>query len=158
MFDSKSKKNFVSFSFLLGPFISLWVLFWMVPTGLGLDLSLRSPDLEQSQKSSSLFDYSGKGESFNQLQDFSDKVHEAYLIGETAINIKKALSKHCKIHMCENLEDAVLKSYKKSFLSKKKYPILLSPASASFDKYKNFESRGKHFKNIFLKISKGNLL
>ena len=70
MFDSKPKKNFVSFFFLLGPFLSLWVLFWMVPTGLGLDLSLRSPDLELSQKSASLFDYPEKQESFVGLENY----------------------------------------------------------------------------------------
>ena len=26
--------------------------------------------------------------------------------------------------------------------------VSLSPASASFDKYKNFEERGKHFKTV----------
>jgi len=26
--------------------------------------------------------------------------------------------------------------------------VLMSPASASFDKYKNFEERGKHFKKL----------
>ena len=64
MFDSKSRKNFISFFFLLGPFLSLWVLFWLVPTGLGLDLSLRSPDLELGHKSASLFDSPEKRESF----------------------------------------------------------------------------------------------
>ena len=70
MFDSKSKRNFISFFFLLGPFLTLWALFWMVPTGLGLDISLRSPGLEQSQKSTSLFDSTGKQESFVGFENY----------------------------------------------------------------------------------------
>jgi multiple sugar transport system permease protein len=70
MFDSKPKKNFVSFFFLLGPFLCLWVLFWMVPTGLGLDLSFRSPDLELSQKSTTLFHSPEKQESFVGLENY----------------------------------------------------------------------------------------
>jgi len=100
---------------------------------------------------------SGKGGSFNLLADYTDKVYEAYLIGETANDIKKALGKYCKSFICNDLEEAVRKSYKKSFISKKYYPILLSPACASYDKYKNFESRGRHFKSIYNKISSGKL-
>ena len=29
---------------LLGPFFTLWALFWLVPLGMGIDLSLQSPD------------------------------------------------------------------------------------------------------------------
>ena len=29
---------------LLGPFFGLWALFWLVPLGMGVDLSLQSPD------------------------------------------------------------------------------------------------------------------
>ena len=99
---------------------------------------------------------SKKGGSFKKLADFSENVYEAYLVGETALDIKKVLEKYCKIFICSNLEDAVKKSYKKSLNTKKKYPILLSPACASFDRYENFESRGMHFKNIFNKLSSGN--
>ncbi|MBF96847.1 MAG: UDP-N-acetylmuramoylalanine--D-glutamate ligase [Alphaproteobacteria bacterium MarineAlpha9_Bin4] len=98
---------------------------------------------------------SKKDTSFNPLANYSDKVYEAYLIGETANDIKKVLGKFCKSFICDDLEDAVRRSYRKSFVSKKNYPILLSPACASFDKYENFESRGKDFKRIFNKISSG---
>ncbi len=100
---------------------------------------------------------SRKGGSFNLLADYTDKVYEAYLIGETANDIKKALGKYCKSFICSDLEEAVRKSYKKSFVSKKNYPILLSPACASYDKYENFESRGRHFKSIYNKISNDKL-
>ena len=67
---------------------------------------------------------SKKGGNFKKLADFSENVYEAYLVGETALDIKKVLEKYCKIFICSNLEDAVKKSYKKS-LNTKKYPILL---------------------------------
>ena len=51
--------------------------------------------------------------------------------------------------MCDNLEDTVKLA--------KKYAtpgdvVLFSPASASFDLFKNFEERGKKFKEIVEKI------
>ena len=64
MFDSKSKRNFLSFFFLLGPFLTLWGLFWMVPTGLGLDLSLRCSNLELNHNTTTSLDSPEKGESF----------------------------------------------------------------------------------------------
>lgn len=100
---------------------------------------------------------SSKGGGFNSLVKYSTRIFEAYLIGETANELKKALGKFCKSIVCKNLEEAVKKSYNKSIISKKKYPILLSPACASFDQYKNYESRGNHFKKIFNDISKGRL-
>ena len=93
-----------------------------------------------------------------QAQQAGNLDYEAYLIGETAIDIKKVLDKGCKSFICTDLEDAVIKSYSKSCLIQKKYPILLSPACASYDDYKNFEDRGNHFKRVFNKISRGKAL
>ena len=47
------------------------------------------------------------------------------------------------------MEDAVKKAFE---LSKPKDIVVLSPACASFDLYKNFEERGKDFKNIVNKL------
>ena len=41
------------------------------------------------------------------------------------------------------MEDAVKKSY---YAGKKGDTVLLSPACASFDKFENFEDRGRRFK------------
>ena len=48
----------------------------------------------------------------------------------------------------ENIKETLKKIYndKKNF--KEKVTVLFSPASASYDKYKNFEERGNDFKKI----------
>ena len=100
---------------------------------------------------------SSKGGSFSSLKKYAERIYEAYLIGETANELKQVLGSFCKSFICNDLEEAVKKSYNKSIISKNKYPILLSPACASFDQYQNYESRGTHFKKIFNKISNGKL-
>ena len=53
--------------------------------------------------------------------------------------------KEIKIYQCETLEDAVLVSKKVTAMGN---VVLLSPASASFDMFKNFEERGEVFKSL----------
>ena len=72
------------------------------------------------------------------------------LMGQTANKIKEATIKAMNktkrkvdIYDCNSLEEAVKLA---SELSKKGDIILFSPASASFDLYKNFEERGNDFK------------
>ena len=47
----------------------------------------------------------------------------------------------------ENFDDAVLTASK---CAEKGDIVLLSPAAASFDSFKNFEIRGRHYKDIVL--------
>jgi UDP-N-acetylmuramoylalanine--D-glutamate ligase len=49
----------------------------------------------------------------------------------------------------ENMEDAVAKA---AALAQKGDIVTLSPASASFDMYANFEVRGRHFKDLVMHI------
>ena len=97
---------------------------------------------------------SDKGESFKELNKFSNKIIETYLVGENAYKIKKSINRKLANIICENLKEALERSYKKSLSSGKNYPILFSPASASFDKYAGFEQRGDHFKKLFKNIRK----
>ena len=97
---------------------------------------------------------SSKGDSFQSLKKYSKVIYEAYLYGDTALEISKSLETVCSSHIFTSLNEAVKRSFKKNLEEGKCYPILFSPACASFDQYKNYKKRGEHFKRIFKKIMK----
>ena len=79
------------------------------------------------------------------------------LIGQTANKIKEPVEneqilktgiKNLDIYKCESLEEAVDLAEK---IASKGDIVLFSPASASFDMFKNFAERGKKFKELVLK-------
>ena len=81
-----------------------------------------------------------------------EKVKTLILIGATSSKIFDAVKdeeekekKDISIYMCENLQETVnlAKRY-----SKKGEVVLFSPASASFDMFKNFAERGNKFKDL----------
>ncbi len=83
-----------------------------------------------------------------------EKVKVLVLVGQTAHLIEKSLEDEKKmsgiqtqipVYKCNTLEDAVKKAYTSA---EKGDIIILSPASASFDMFKNFEERGNKFKEI----------
>lgn len=81
-----------------------------------------------------------------------EKVDNLVLIGQTAGKIFEAVKEECErqnksinICMCETLEDAVLTAQKET---KQGDIVLLSPASASFDMFKDFADRGNKFKEL----------
>ena len=81
-----------------------------------------------------------------------DNVDNLVLIGQTAVKIFEAVkeesekqNKNINIYMCETLEDAVVTSKK---VTKSGDIVLLSPASASFDMFKDFADRGNKFKEL----------
>lgn len=81
-----------------------------------------------------------------------DKVKTLILFGQTSGKIfeavKKELDKENKnldIHLCNNLQDSVTLAKK---LSKSGQIVLFSPASASFDQFKDFADRGRQFKKM----------
>lgn len=83
-----------------------------------------------------------------------EKVKCLILIGQTAPKIEKAFmdevsrkgkSIDIPLIRCESIEDAVLEAYKNASEGD---IVTLSPASASFDMFKNFEERGNKFKAL----------
>ena len=81
-------------------------------------------------------------------------VSKAYLIGDAAPEFHKTLTKKKVSHKVSGeLEKAVLCATRDAMASKKPNPIvLLSPACASFDQFKSFETRGEAFRNYAQRI------
>ena len=81
-------------------------------------------------------------------------VRRAYLIGEAADDFAATLSREKISHKISGtLEKAVVCAVRDAVNSRKTNPvILLSPACASFDQFKNFEVRGEAFRAQIEKI------
>lgn len=73
------------------------------------------------------------------------KVRETVLIGEARPLLRKALKNCCVIREAEDLKEAVHTAYK---AARKGDTILLSPACSSFDMFRDFEERGRVFKEV----------
>ncbi len=77
----------------------------------------------------------------------AEKVKIAILMGATADAIENAI-RACSdlpIIRVKNMDEAVAKAYE---VAQSGDIVFMSPASASFDMYKNFEVRGNHFKSL----------
>ena len=81
-----------------------------------------------------------------------EKVKTLILLGQTSGKIFDAVKneeekegKSIDIYICENLKDTVELAKK---LAKPNQVVLFSPASASFDLFKNFADRGEQFKKL----------
>jgi UDP-N-acetylmuramoylalanine--D-glutamate ligase len=72
-------------------------------------------------------------------------VKSAYTIGEAAELFEKLLAPHMPVKNCGKLDAAVREAAKDS---KPGDTVLLSPASASFDQFRDFEDRGDRFKSL----------
>lgn len=85
-----------------------------------------------------------------------DNVSDLILMGQTAGKIKNAVEeamresgKRINIYECDTLEEVVKKARSVARMGE---IVLFSPASASFDLYKNFEERGNKFKKIVMEL------
>ena len=91
-----------------------------------------------------------KGADFTPLRnEIEERVSEIILLGEAKEKLKDAWRNTRPIHPVENLEEAVALARK---LAKRGEVILLSPGCSSFDMFKNFEERGRAFKEIIHKL------
>ncbi|MEO8091293.1 MAG: UDP-N-acetylmuramoyl-L-alanine--D-glutamate ligase [bacterium] len=91
---------------------------------------------------------SSKGESFEALADaLAEHTVACYLIGETADDLERDLaaawSAGVGLVRCDGLADAVRKA---SEAASEGEVVLLAPACASFDSYRDYEERGEHFR------------
>jgi UDP-N-acetylmuramoylalanine--D-glutamate ligase len=73
-------------------------------------------------------------------------------VGEAAPLIESALAGSAAIVRCETMERAVTAAAE---LARRGDTVLLSPACASFDQYRNFEERGDHFARLAREAAAG---
>ncbi len=84
------------------------------------------------------------------LGNLKKNINKAYIIGKHMSFFKKQLKNKVKLQLCGNLEKAIIAVFKDIIKANldKKTTVLFSPASASYDQYKNFETRGIEFKKL----------
>jgi UDP-N-acetylmuramoylalanine--D-glutamate ligase len=94
-----------------------------------------------------------KGEDFRVLRDpVAATCQAAYLIGEAAPRLHEALAGAVELHDCGTLDAALERAAAEA------QPgdiVLLSPACASYDQFKNFEQRGERFRALVAQLGSG---
>ncbi|MFH1655112.1 MAG: Mur ligase family protein [Candidatus Omnitrophota bacterium] len=87
-----------------------------------------------------------KGSDFSTIKDLiRKKVKELFVIGQAKKKIKQALDNSTEIKEAGSLKDAVYLARKDALAGD---CVLLSPMCASFDMFRDFEERGRVFKQI----------
>ncbi|MDX2234571.1 MAG: UDP-N-acetylmuramoyl-L-alanine--D-glutamate ligase [Hyphomonadaceae bacterium] len=87
------------------------------------------------------------------LARFFPRIVKAYLVGEAAPLFAVALSGHAPSAQCGTLDKAVAQAFRDARAARDTDAVvLLSPACASFDQFKDFEERGAHFKSLVVAL------
>ncbi len=83
------------------------------------------------------------------LSEFFPRIRKAYLIGEAAQEFAGTLGARVPHEISQTLDNALAAAARDADASGLADPVvLLSPACASFDQYRNFEIRGNRFREL----------
>jgi len=86
------------------------------------------------------------------------RVRKAYLIGEAARGFAGTLDGHVPFEIAGTLDAAVASAYAEAARSQVASPVvLLSPACASFDQFRDFEHRGDEFRAAVRRLASAHL-
>jgi len=86
-----------------------------------------------------------KADNLDECAPYFGHVREAYTIGEASDLFARILAPHIKVAQCGDLAHAVLRAANDAQPGE---TVLLSPACASFDQFKDFEARGDAFRRL----------
>jgi UDP-N-acetylmuramoylalanine--D-glutamate ligase len=86
-----------------------------------------------------------KSDNLDECAPHFGHVRSAYTIGEAGELFASLLSPHMPVTVCETLENAVNRAAADSQAGD---TVLLSPACASFDQFRDFEARGDKFREL----------
>jgi UDP-N-acetylmuramoylalanine--D-glutamate ligase len=88
------------------------------------------------------------------LTAFFSRIRKAYLIGNAATEFETTLSGRVPLMQAGNLERALRAAYEDARNSTAPEPVvLLSPACASFDQFRDFEQRGDVFRELVRQLN-----
>lgn len=91
------------------------------------------------------------------LVSMMDRVRAVYLIGEAAAEFETQLAGAVRCVQCGDLEKAVAAASVDAAKSDAAQPVvLLSPACASYDQFRNFEARGRAFRDAVSALASAN--
>jgi len=93
-----------------------------------------------------------KTDGIDSLIPYFSQIKKAYLIGEAQDRFADTLRDSIPLKKCSSLESAVIEAYSDAKCEKSAI-VLLSPACASFDQFRDFEHRGEVFMQIVKKVN-----
>ncbi len=96
----------------------------------------------------------GKGEDLSPLVELLDRVDSGFFFGEHGPALKAAFGGRIPVRLFDTMEPAVASAFDRARASTPPLPVVLSPACASYDQYRNFEARGAAFRTIVGALSK----
>ena len=87
------------------------------------------------------------------LSDLFDRITKAYLVGAAGAEFARTLDTHGVAHeVSGEMDIAVMTAARDALESGEDAVVLLSPACASFDQFKDFEARGEAFREAVAKV------